>query len=142
VCNLSFFWHEWVSLKLEWNESFKGPRVPKKPKLHKNELNTTFFCSTSPPKAPNRWKYLKLAWRFVLTSCQIYQNPFTQEKILKFWQKYEKNAVANDKCVFATCTEFNDLRQLMFDECCEFSCWDICSWWRYLSNNLWKRDFL
>jgi hypothetical protein len=21
-------------------------------------------------------------------------------------QKYEKNAVANDKCVFATCTEF------------------------------------
>jgi hypothetical protein len=37
-------------------------------------------------------------------------------------QKYEKNAVANDKCVFATCTEFNDLRQLMFDECCEFSC--------------------
>jgi hypothetical protein len=30
-----------------------GPRVPKKPKLHKNELNTTFFCSTSPLKAPN-----------------------------------------------------------------------------------------
>jgi hypothetical protein len=26
----------------------------KKPKLHKNELNTTFFCSTSPLKAPNR----------------------------------------------------------------------------------------
>jgi hypothetical protein len=29
---------------------------------------------------------LKLTWRFVLTSCDIYQNPFTQEKILKFWQ--------------------------------------------------------
>ncbi|KAJ3629381.1 hypothetical protein MTP99_013777 [Tenebrio molitor] len=26
----------------------------KKPKLHKNELNTTFFCSTSLLKAPNR----------------------------------------------------------------------------------------
>jgi hypothetical protein len=30
-------------------------------KLHKNELNTTFFCSTSPLKAPNRLKSLKLA---------------------------------------------------------------------------------
>jgi hypothetical protein len=26
----------------------------KKPKLHKNKLNTTFFCSTRPLKAPNR----------------------------------------------------------------------------------------
>jgi hypothetical protein len=25
---------------------------------------------------------------------------------LSLVQKYEKNAVANDKCVFATCTEF------------------------------------
>jgi hypothetical protein len=40
----------------------------------------------NPIKAPNRLKYLKLAWRFVLTSCDIYQNPFTQEKILKFWR--------------------------------------------------------
>jgi hypothetical protein len=43
-------------------ECFKGPRVPKKtPNLHTNELNTTFFCSTSPLKAPNRLKPLKLA---------------------------------------------------------------------------------
>jgi hypothetical protein len=81
------FWHERASLKREWNERFKGPRVPKKnPDLHTNELNTTFFCSTSPLKAINRLKSLKLAWRFVLTSCDIYQNPFTQENILKFWQ--------------------------------------------------------
>jgi hypothetical protein len=45
-----------------------------------------FFCSTSPLNAQNRLKSLKLAWRFVLTSGDIYQNPFTQEKILKFWQ--------------------------------------------------------
>jgi hypothetical protein len=75
VCKLAFFfWHESASLKREWND------------LHKNELNTTFFCLASPLKALNRLKFLKLAWRFVLTSCQIYQNPFTQEKILKFWQ--------------------------------------------------------
>jgi hypothetical protein len=52
--------------------------------LHTNELNTTFFCSTSPLKAPNRLKSLKIAGRFVLTSGDIYQNHFTQEKILKF----------------------------------------------------------
>jgi hypothetical protein len=45
-----------------------------------------FFFSRSPLKAPNCLKSLKLAWRFVLTSCDTYQNPFTQEKILKFWQ--------------------------------------------------------
>jgi hypothetical protein len=33
-----------------------------------------FFFSTSPLKAPNRLKSLKLAWRFILTSCDIYQN--------------------------------------------------------------------
>jgi hypothetical protein len=62
--------------------------MPKKPNLHKNELNTTFFCSTSSLKAPN---YLKLALHFVLTSCDIYQNRFTQEKIIKFSQCRTKN---------------------------------------------------
>jgi hypothetical protein len=36
-------------------------RAKKRPNLHTNELNTTFFCSTSPLKAPNRLKPLKLA---------------------------------------------------------------------------------
>jgi hypothetical protein len=31
----------------------------KRPNLHTNELNTTFFCSTSPLKAPIRLKPLK-----------------------------------------------------------------------------------
>jgi hypothetical protein len=47
----------------------------KKSNLHTNELHTTFFCSTRALKAPNRLKSLKLAPRFVLTSCDIYQNP-------------------------------------------------------------------
>jgi hypothetical protein len=38
-----------------------GMSGPKKPNLHKNELNTTFFCSTSPLKSPNRLKSLKLS---------------------------------------------------------------------------------
>jgi hypothetical protein len=73
--------------------AWMGPRVPKNPNLHTNELNTRFFCSTSPLKAPNRLKSLKLAWRFVLTSCHIYQNPFTQEKIPKFWQCRTKKII-------------------------------------------------
>jgi hypothetical protein len=46
------------------NESFKGPRVPKKHKLHKNELNTTFFCSTSPPKGSKWLKIFKISLTF------------------------------------------------------------------------------
>jgi hypothetical protein len=42
VCKLGLFWHVWAI-------------------LHTNELNTTFFGSTSPLKAPNRLKSLKLA---------------------------------------------------------------------------------
>jgi hypothetical protein len=47
----------------------------------------------TPLKAPNRLKSLKLTWRFVLTSCHIYQNPFTYEKILKFWQYRTKKHI-------------------------------------------------
>jgi hypothetical protein len=28
VRKLGLFWHEWAILKLEWNNRFKGPRVP------------------------------------------------------------------------------------------------------------------
>jgi hypothetical protein len=86
----------WASLA--WVSQFKTSvlkayECQKRPNLHTNELKTTFFCSTSPLKAPNRLKSFKLAWRFVFWSCDIYQNPFTQEKILKFWQCRTKNQV-------------------------------------------------
>jgi hypothetical protein len=42
-------------------EQKKAYECQKKSNLHKNELNTTFFCSTTPLKAPNRLKSLKLA---------------------------------------------------------------------------------
>jgi hypothetical protein len=71
VCKLGLFWHEWAILKCSFHS------CQKRPNLHMNALNTKFFCSTSPLNAPNRLKPLKLAWRFVLTSCDIYQNPFT-----------------------------------------------------------------
>jgi hypothetical protein len=72
LCEIGLFWHKWVS------------ECQKEPNVHTYELNR-FFC-TSSLKAPNRLKSLKLAWRFFLTNCDIYQNPFTQEKILKFWE--------------------------------------------------------
>jgi hypothetical protein len=49
LCKLGFVWHEWAY------------EYQKKPNLHTNKLNTKLFCSTSPLKAPNRLKSLKLA---------------------------------------------------------------------------------
>jgi hypothetical protein len=43
ACNLGFFWHEWASLKLEWNESFKGPRVPKKAQITQERVEYNVF---------------------------------------------------------------------------------------------------
>jgi hypothetical protein len=72
VSNTWLGYNEWAISKREWNERFKGPRVPKKTQFtHERVKYNVFFCSTSPLKAPNRLKPLKLAWRFVLTSCDI-----------------------------------------------------------------------
>jgi hypothetical protein len=49
-------------LKRSFHSRFKmAHSCQKRPNLHTNELNTTFFCSTSPLKTPNRLKPLKLA---------------------------------------------------------------------------------
>jgi hypothetical protein len=73
VCKLGSLLHEWVSLKAH--------ECHKEPNPHTNELNTTFFCSTSPLVS--------------LSSCDIYQNPFTQEKIPKFWQCRTKKIISS-----------------------------------------------
>jgi hypothetical protein len=70
--------------QVEFHRVLKAHECQKRPNLHTSELNTTFFCSTSLLKAPNRLKSLKLAWRFVLTSCDIYQNPFSRSHRRKF----------------------------------------------------------
>jgi hypothetical protein len=46
------------------------------------------------------WKIFKPNYDFLVPLC------------FYLVQKYEKNAVANDKCVFATCTEFSILQTL------------------------------
>jgi hypothetical protein len=53
VCKLGLF---------SFHSRFKMAHMcQKRPNLHTNGLNTTFFGSTSPLKAPNRLKSLKLA---------------------------------------------------------------------------------
>jgi hypothetical protein len=66
VCNFGFLWHEWTSLKLSFHSSFKNLRVPKKPKLHKNELNTTYsyFCSLKVVKGSKSLKIFKISLTF------------------------------------------------------------------------------
>jgi hypothetical protein len=71
VCKLGFFGTR-GPLKHSFHSRFKmahtsetsvlkAHECQKRLNLHTNELNTTIFCSTSPLKAPNRLKPLKLA---------------------------------------------------------------------------------
>jgi hypothetical protein len=80
---MGFFYGKFGSrwpLKRSFHSRFLNwPPVPKKPNLHTNELFDELL-----KKTPNCLKFLKLARRFILTSCDIYQNPFTEEKIPKF----------------------------------------------------------
>jgi hypothetical protein len=56
VRKLCLFWHEWT---------IKGPRVPKRPNLHKNELNTTYvFWFDEPLKSSKSLKIFKIQLTF------------------------------------------------------------------------------
>jgi hypothetical protein len=50
VCKLGLFWHEWASLKREWNERFKGPRVPKKAQFTHERVEYNVFLFDEPFK--------------------------------------------------------------------------------------------
>jgi hypothetical protein len=60
--------------------------------LRRSVVEYNVFLFDKPLKGSKSLKIFKIR-RFVLTSCQIYQNPFTQEKILKFWQGRTKKDV-------------------------------------------------
>jgi hypothetical protein len=64
VCNLGFFWHEWASLKLEWNESFKGPRVPKKAQITQERVEYNVFLFDEPLKDSKSLKIFKISLTF------------------------------------------------------------------------------
>jgi hypothetical protein len=64
VCNFGFFWHEWISLKLEWNESFKGPRVPKKAQITQERVEYNVFLFDEPLKGSKSLKIFKISLTF------------------------------------------------------------------------------
>jgi hypothetical protein len=64
ACNSGFFWHEWTSLKLEWNESFKGPRVPKKVQITQERVEYNVFLFDEPFKGPKSLKMFKISLTF------------------------------------------------------------------------------
>jgi hypothetical protein len=68
--------------KIEFSLSF----YLKNSSLFNEQVEYNVFLFDEPLKGSKSLKIFKLAWRFVLTSSRIYQNPFTQEKILKLWQ--------------------------------------------------------
>jgi hypothetical protein len=64
VCNFGFFWHEWTSLKLEWNESFKCPRVPKKAQITQERVEYNVFLFDEPLKGSKSLKIFKISLTF------------------------------------------------------------------------------
>jgi hypothetical protein len=64
VCNLGFFWQEWASLKLECNESFKGPRVPKKAHFTQERVEYNVFLFDEPLKGSKSLKMFKISLTF------------------------------------------------------------------------------
>jgi hypothetical protein len=64
VCNFGFFWHEWTSLKLEENESFKGPRVPKKAQITQERVEYNVFLFDEPLKGSKSLKIFKISLTF------------------------------------------------------------------------------
>jgi hypothetical protein len=63
------------------NERFKGPRVPKKAQFTHERVKHNVFLFDEPLKGSKWLKIFKISLTFRF---DIYQNPFTQEKILKF----------------------------------------------------------
>jgi hypothetical protein len=64
VCNFGFFWHEWTSLKLEWNESFKGPWVQKKAQITQERVEYNVFLFDEPLKGSKSLKIFKISLTF------------------------------------------------------------------------------
>jgi hypothetical protein len=58
--NWAYFLTSGPLLNASETNVLKAHECQKRPNLHTNELNTTFFCSTSPFKVPNCLKSLKL----------------------------------------------------------------------------------
>jgi hypothetical protein len=56
-------WHEWASLKREWNERFKGPRVPKKAQFTHEQIEYNVFLFDELLKGPKSLK-ISLTFRF------------------------------------------------------------------------------
>jgi hypothetical protein len=64
-----------------------GPRVkrvPKKAQFTHERVEYNVFLFNEPLKGSKLLKIFKISLTFRFESCDIYQNPFTQEKILKF----------------------------------------------------------
>jgi hypothetical protein len=64
VCKLGFFWHEWASLKSEWNERLKGPLVPKKAQFTQERVEYNVFLFDDPLKGSKSLKIFKISLTF------------------------------------------------------------------------------
>jgi hypothetical protein len=70
VCKLGIFWHEWVMTH----------ECQKKAQFTRERVEYNVFLFDEPLKGSKSLKIFKIS---LTLACDIYQNPFTQEKILK-----------------------------------------------------------
>jgi hypothetical protein len=59
-------------------------RVPKRAQFTHERVEYNVFLFDEPLEGSQSLIIFQISLTFLLTSCDIYQNPFTQEKIIKF----------------------------------------------------------
>jgi hypothetical protein len=64
VCKLGLSWHAWAILKREWNERFKGPRVPNKAQFTHERVEYNVFLFDEPLKGSKSLKTFNIGLTF------------------------------------------------------------------------------
>jgi hypothetical protein len=82
VCKLVFFWHEWTSFKREWNECFKGPRVPKKAQFTHERIEYNVFLFDERFKGSKSLKIFKIRLTFRFDRLWHLSKFIVEQKIL------------------------------------------------------------
>jgi hypothetical protein len=91
VCKLGIFWHAWAILKCEWNERFKGPRVPKKAQFTHEWVEYNVFLFDELLKGSKSLKTFKISLTFRFDKLWHLSKSVHIGENFKFWQCRTKN---------------------------------------------------
>jgi hypothetical protein len=89
------FWHERASLKREWNERFKGPRVPKKSQFTHERVEYNVFLFDESLKGSKSLKIFKISLTF------RFDKLWHLSKSVHIWENSQILTVSNKKLIFS-----------------------------------------